>query len=391
MPANNLIFILLCASLFVEALLYGLIVPIVPHYARVLHADSGQLGLIFAVYSLALLLGSFPAGIACDRFGRRPVLLTGLVVLVTSTLLFAWVNNVWLLVLSRIFQGAAGAAIWTAGLAAATAMFPQEERGRRLGLMMAVTGLGTIAGPVFSGMVYSAWGYRATFYVTALVILPVVLAFLRFPLPEPERAVKGAEPGFSAFLRTLGNPEMALVMLLIIACSFGFGMLEPLIPLHLSREFNLDSRAIGFFFGVISLSYSIVQPLWGYASDRIGYRPVIIAGLTATVLVAPALALAPGVFYVYVAGCMFSIAICAMMTPCLPLLAEYSENSGTESYGRSFGMVNAAYSMGLLLGPAVGGLVARQFSFLGATAVYSVMLLLIGARIISLRSGVPAK
>ena len=392
MPASNLIFVLLNASLFVEALLYGLIVPVVPYYAGVLHADSGQLGLIFAMYSLALLLGSFPAGIACDRFGRRPVLLAGLVVLMVSTLLFAWVNNIWLLVLSRIIQGAAGAAIWTAGLAAASAMFPREERGRRLGLMMAVTGLGTIAGPVFSGIVFSAWGYRATFYVTALAILPVFLAFLRLPLPEPERTAEGEEPGFKELFKSLGDSEIAMVMLLIIAGSYGFGMLEPLMPLRLFREFNLDSRAIGFFFGVLSLSYTIAQPLWGYASDRIGYRPVIIAGLAVTLLVTPALALAPGIFYVYAAGSLFGIANCAMMTPCLPMLAEHSENSGKESYGRSFGLVNAAYSTGLLLGPALGGMVAREFSFLGAAAVYSLILLLIGAGVVRrFRKGALAK
>jgi MFS family permease len=192
-------------------------------------------------------------------------------------------------------------------------------------------------------------------------------------------------PVFKELFRSLGEPGIALAMLLIIAVSYGFGMLEPLVPLHLSREFNLDSRGIGFFFGVFSLTYAIVQPLWGFASDKIGYRPVIITGLAGSLLAAPALALAPGLFYVYIAGGLFSIANSAIMTPCLPMLAEYSEKSGGESYGRSFGMMNAAYSIGLLLGPALGGLVAREFSFLGAAVVYSLLLLPIGAGVVRIK------
>ncbi len=382
MAAKNLTFVLLNIALLLEALVYGLIAPLVPHYARVLSAASGELGIIFAVYSLALLLASFPAGMACDLWGRRHVLLAGLVMLLTSTLFFAWAQNLWLMIVSRIFQGAAGAAIWTAVLAATASLFPHGERGRRLGLMMAVTGLGTIAGPVFSGLTFKLWGYQAPFLLTALAITPVTLAFVRLPLPETNRDSAAETTGLGGFLQSLGDKDMALVLLLVTAGSFSFGMLEPLLPLHLSRVFQMDSGEIGVFFGCLSLAYSGVEPLWGYLSDRVGYWRMILTGLTGTVVILPVLALVDQLLILYVTGCLYSFVCCAMLVPCLPLLAKYSDARGGNNYGRHFGLVNASYSVGLLLGPAVGGLVAQYFSFLGAALLYSFLLVVLGGFIV---------
>lgn len=121
---------------------------------------------------------------------------------------------------------------------------------------------------------------------------------------------------------------MAVVLLLVTAVSFSFGMLEPLLPLHLAREFNLDSRGIGMVFGAVSLANS------------------------------------------------------AVMTPCLPLLARYSHREGRGTCGRNFALANAAFSVGLLLGPAVGGVVAQFFSFPAAAALCSAILLALGAGIL---------
>lgn len=383
MAPNHLIFVLLNAALFLEALVYGLIAPIVPYYARVTGADTSQLGAIFAVYSLALLFGSFPAGIACDRLGRRPVLLAGLLVLFISTLFFAWAKNLWLLLISRILQGAAGAAIWTAALAGATALVPRQERGSRLGLMMAVTGLGTIAGPIYSGFLLSSWGYQAPFFSTAVAVLIVSLGFIWLSLPEP---VQEQEERLSpaGFFNALGDTRVALVMLLVVGVSFSFGMIELLLPLHLSREFNLDSRGIGVVFGVLSLSHSLIQPLWGSVSDRFGHWKIILAGLISTSSALPALSLVKQLPYLYLAGCFFGFASSAMITPCLPLLAEYSDQKDQEDYGKRFSLVNAAYAIGLLLGPAIGGVVTQFFSFPGATLIYSTLLLLLAVAIIKI-------
>lgn len=358
--------------------MYGLLVPLVPYYTQAFEIGSGQLGLIFAVYSLALLSMSFQAGWTCDRVGRKPVLIAGLLFLMISTLMFAWAQSTWLLIISRFFQGAAGAAVWTAGLAAAAATIPPHEQGKKLGFMMALTGLGTIAGPVFSGLLFEEWGYQAPFIGVTLMILPITLGLLFLPLPEERKACSNAAVGF---IGTLKDPRVVLVVLLVSVVSFGLGMLEPLLPLHLTWKFGLDSGDIGIFFGVISLAFSMIQPFWGSVGDRFGYRPLILTGLICSAFLVPVLPLVPRLWLLYLTGCLFGLAINAVITPSLPLLAQYAEQKGAGNVGISFGLVNAAYSVGLLLGPVVGGFIAQNFSFLHAAVLYSVILLSMGGLI----------
>jgi len=377
-PAKS-VFVLLSTALLVESMLYGVIAPLAPYYSRELMIGPGQLGLIFAVYSLALLGASFPAGMACDRLGRRGVLLAGLVILMLSTLFYALVKDIWLMLAARFFQGMAGAVIWTAVLAETAALYPAGERGGRMGLMMAITGLGTIIGPVVGGFASEKWGYQSPFFGMAAVIFVVTLGLLveKMPAAPAVQSGTGTVKPESLYRSLVGGQTMVL-MLLLIAGSFGFGLLEPLLPLHLSAEFGLGGREIGIVFGVLGLAFTLFEPLMGFVSDRLDYRPLILVGLAGTAVIMPVITMVTNLPLLYAAICMYSLFSCAMMVPCLPLLAEQSDKAGGKSYGRQFGLVNAAYSLGLLSGPLVGGLVAHYASFLVATIVYSVALVVPG-------------
>lgn len=383
MTPSRSVFILLSTALLVESMLYGVIAPLAPYYARELMIGPGQLGLIFAVYSLALLGASFPAGMACDRLSRRGVLLAGLVILMLSTLSYALVKDIGLMLAARFFQGMAGAIIWTAVLAEAAALYPAGERGGRMGLMMAITGLGTIIGPVVGGFASERWGYQAPFLGMAAVIFVVTLGLLleKMPGAPAGQSVTGTVKPESLYRNSVDGQTIVL-MLLLIAGSFGFGLLEPLLPLHLSAEFGLGGREIGIVFGVLGLAFTVFEPLMGFVSDRLEYKPLILAGLAGTAVVTPAIALVTSLPALYAVICMFSLFSCAMMVPCLPMLAEQSDRAGGTSYGRQFGLVNAAYSLGLLLGPLVGGLVAHYASFSAAALVYSVALVVPGIMIL---------
>ncbi len=383
MTPSKSAFVLLSTALLVESMLYGVIAPLAPYYARELMIGPGQLGLIFAVYSLALLGASFPAGMVCDRFGRRGVLLAGLSILLLSTLFYAMVKDIWLMLAARFFQGMAGAVIWTAVLAEAAALYPAGERGGRMGMMMAVTGLGTIIGPVVGGFASENWGYQAPFLGIAAVIFVVTLGLLveKVPAaPAVQFCVGAVKP--ESMYRSLVGGQAIVLMLLLIAGSFGFGLLEPLLPLHLAKEFGFGGREIGIVFAVLGLAFTLFEPLMGFISDRLEYRPLILAGLAGTAVVTPVIALVTNLPLLYAVICTYSLFSCAMMVPCLPMLAEQSDKTGGKSYGRQFGLVNAAYSLGLLSGPLVGGMVAHYASFLVATLVYSVLLVVPGIMIL---------
>lgn len=369
------LFIFLSISSLVETLLYGLIVPLLPYYVDFLEVSTSQIGFIVGAYSLALLLGSFVVGIACERFGDRKVLLSGLSLLAISTYLFSTVNNIGLLVAVRMFQGLAGAAIWVSCLSVATNLFKDQGKGKILGILMGITGIGTIIGPVIGGVLFDLWGYRSPFYfsMSLMIIALIGLLFFNFPIQEKE---KSQENSFS-IRKILSNKEVLLILSIIVSASFGFGLLEPLLSLHLNSVFNLDSQNIGFVFGFMGLMFALMQPLIGNFSDKIGYWKIILIGLFATIIFVPFIAIAGSLALLLGIIFIYAVTESCMLVPCLPRLTQIFMENKNNSHGKIFALVNAIYSLGLLLGPSVGGLVAQYFSFLGALLVYIGLLLVI--------------
>jgi MFS family permease len=119
--------------MFTGQLLYGLAVLILPQYARINGISQSSLGLLVGSYSAASLFVSPLLSFACTRFGRRNVLLCGLIGLAMSTVLFAVSSSVYWLALARIVQGVSAAANFTAGQAVLAHTFAGQALGSILG------------------------------------------------------------------------------------------------------------------------------------------------------------------------------------------------------------------------------------------------------------------
>ncbi len=94
--------IVVALALFTDTLLYYLLVPLLPAYARRYGLDQMGLGLLFGSYAAALLAGTVPLGRLADRVGRRGPMLWGLLGLFATTLLFAFARSYPLLILARV-------------------------------------------------------------------------------------------------------------------------------------------------------------------------------------------------------------------------------------------------------------------------------------------------
>src|SRR5688500_17888068 len=112
-----------------------------------LDAQPVVIGMILASFFVAQLISAPLWGRVSDRYGRRPALLIGLTASAIGYLVFGFANSIWLLLLSRVLQGAGG------GTTSVTQAYvgdtvPPSERARSLGWLSAGTNLGTMIGPV---------------------------------------------------------------------------------------------------------------------------------------------------------------------------------------------------------------------------------------------------
>ena len=138
-------------AVFTDMFIHGMIVPILPIYAASLGISQTALGFLFGSYALALLITTPIFGMISDKIGRRGPMLWGILGLAATTLLFAFANTFWFLLLARILQGCAAAITWTAGLALLADFYPSEERGQAMGIALSGQAIGILVGPSLGG------------------------------------------------------------------------------------------------------------------------------------------------------------------------------------------------------------------------------------------------
>ncbi len=350
-PAAPTAALLVTALAFhVDMLLYYLLVPLLPRYARDLDLNPMQVGILFGSYAVALLLATFPVAILTDRHGRRAVMLWGLVGLAVTTLVFAVSKQYWLLVLARFLQGVAGSATWLPGMALLADHFPTEARGKAMGTAFAAANLGVLIGPPLSGLLDQHVGPSAPFLLgTALVALDAAGRAFLLPVEAPDRGPR------LPIRQLLSNPVIRLFAGAMAMGSALWALLESTLPLDLDQRLGLSSSRIGLCFAAAALSHTITSPLIGRLSDRIGRLRVLRMGLMLVMILLPLPVLLPKAWMVVLAMVGLGTTASFIMSPCSPAVADQVERQGSQSFASAFSILNLAYSVGLMLGPLVGG------------------------------------
>ena len=373
---------LVCVVIFVDSLGYGVVVPVMPVYARDLGIGELGLGMLFASYALGNIVAALPFGLISDRFGRRPFLVFGMLAMAGAFVLYAYSTTYSSLFLSRFLDGVTAAANWSVGLAIIADIYPVGERGRGMGTVMAVMGAGSIAGPALGGILNDWIGYKAPFLMVAMIcVAGGIFALFSRELKDLRRGRTEAE--FARMARTVfAYPGMLLVFVVVMMGTVSLGLLEPLFPIFLQDNLGLGSTGIGLLFALTVLAYSLASPYTGKLSDRMGKKGIMAAGLLATAVIGPLLVFSHHLALTALLFALCGISIACLETPTLPFIADrIGAGEEGEVYGTAFGIFNMAWAIGYLLGPAAGGFLASRHGLPTTMIILSVPLVLLAWRV----------
>lgn len=158
-----------------------------PQIATSLDVSISTINWLVTVYLIGTASLQPVAGKLGDRFGRRPVLLAGLVAFGLSSVVAMFAMTLPLLIVCRVVQAMSGALLMPTGMAIMRDAVPAEKLGRIMGLLGAIIPIATAAGPALGGILLSAFGWQAIFTVNVpLAAVAVVFGF--YALPRSHRS-----------------------------------------------------------------------------------------------------------------------------------------------------------------------------------------------------------
>lgn len=361
--------LVLFLTVFIHLLGFGLLLPILPYYAKTYGAGGLVVGLLSASFSFFQFLFAPVWGRLSDRVGRRPILLGSLIVTSASYLVFGFAHSLWLLFASRILAGIAGAVLPTAQTYIADTTSP-EERTKGMGMIGAALGLGFTFGPAIGGAL-SHWGYSVPAFASAgFALLAAVLAF--FLLPEslsPESrteaaARRRARPGLAvAFSDAFAHPSVRPVLLLYFVGTLCFAGLEATFALFGHDRYGLKAMNIGYLLGYMGILAVLMQGgLVGRLARRFGEPTLVRSGFLLLGAGMLAAGVAPPFSWLLVALAAVALGN-GLASPSLAGLVSIATVAAEQ--GSVLGVYQALGSLARTVGPFLGGL---AFDTLGPTS-----------------------
>jgi MFS transporter, DHA1 family, tetracycline resistance protein len=354
MPGTRARFAIIFGTVLIDLIGFGIIIPILPYYAQRMGAGGLGLGALLGAFSGMQFLSTAFLGRTSDRIGRRPILLTTMLVNAVGYVLFAAAHSYPVLFVARVVSGFAGGNI-SAAQAYVADMTSPTERSRGMGIIGAAFGLGFIIGPAVGGLSAHYLGPSAPGLVAAgLSLANFISAYLILPesLGQEHRTVR-ALWDFSHIGDAFRRPRLAPLMLAWSLAPFAFSGYTVALPLWAGAALGWREQQLGWFFTVIGATAAVVQGLvFGTLARRVGERALLIIGafgMALAIAVVPALH-SSGALYGWTVVLAFANSVFApAATGLVSIFADPTEQ------GTVLGAAQALSALGRLLGPLVMG------------------------------------
>ncbi|MFJ6025189.1 MFS transporter [Brevundimonas sp. NPDC092305] len=373
----------LFATVFINLVGFGLVVPLLPFFAQSLKAEPWQITLMFSAYSLGQFFAEPFWGRLSDRIGRKPVLLMTLVANALGYLALAFVPNVWLAIAVRLFTGLGAGNISTVQGYVAD-VTPPEQRAGRMGMIGAAFGLGFIVGPGLGGLLtqpqLGRLGYQLPIFtaagLAALAAVGVVI-FLRESRAKADPAVP--RPAFLSGLHDARvNPVVSRVLLVTLIYMAGFSAMESVFGLWAESRYAWGAREVGLSFMIVGIVSSLNQGFFtGRLARRFGETRVLATGMLlfgaslvlqvlAPVQWFPATELSLGALTLpivqgWIIPVIMAFGACGMSLAMPNISAMISRATPPDRQGAMLGLNMASGSIARIFGPIAAGAMFSAF------------------------------
>lgn len=321
-------------------------------------------GSIFASNFLMMAIVSPLWGRLADKYGRKPMLLRAAAGMAITIFLMGFVTAPWQLLALRLLMGLFSG-FTSNSIALMAISTPKEKSGVVMSTLSTGNVAGTLIGPLVGGLVVTFAGYRATFWITGVVMAFVFLLawrFVREHFTKTDAKVKVG--GLKDVLTRVQHPAMIWSMLLTtLVVLMTNQSIAPVLTLFI-REITPNTLNVNVMSGIIASAPGIVTlimaPLLGRLGDRIGQQRILGVGLLVSLVIFILTIFVKDVWLLLVLRLLIGVSDAAIIPSVQAILAK---NAPADVTGRIFSYNQSAQSIGAVAGPVIGSAVAAVFDY----------------------------
>lgn len=348
---------ILMINMFIAIGSFGIIIPILPAYLESINQGGTAAGLMIAIFAGAQLIFSPIAGKWADQYGRRKMIIYGLIGLTLSMFVFYAFDSIWWLYASRVIGGIGAALLVPAIFAYVADITSMDQRAKGNSFVSAAMSLGIVVGPGIGGFL-ADFGLKMPFLISAIVSLAaVIFSILVLEESETKDATAMAMPKddesmAKKMVRSISMPYFVPLVITLVM-SFGLMAYESVLGLFVDNQFDATPQQIALMITSTGIISVIVQL---FVVDRVVRRcgeGMVLNIFLAVAAIGFLLSLFASSYILFFGVTLLIFLATSILRPVLNTLI--SKMAGDEQ-GFAMGMNNAYMSIGNILGPTLAGM-----------------------------------
>lgn len=331
-------------------------IPLLPFFEGEFGISHSIAAWIVAASSLSLI-ASIPMGYLSDRYGRKGMITSGMLLISIATFISGYSRTAGELIAFQFLLGFGLAAFIPSSSAIIGDIFPHALRARAMSITLIGVFSGTAAGFLMGGVLFNSIGWRAAFHLIAGFIL--VFAFVAMKLieePEKEHILTGSP--------TIRGSNT------IYLCTFILGMVgegvRTMSPLYMA-QLQIGNESIGIILAAMTVASLIILPFAGWLADRVGRKKPIIYGFLFSVPIISSFSMVTN-YYQFA----FVLALLgAIIGLSFPAASAYAQDSSSKVRGAAMGIYHTSRVAGMTVSPVLGGIIADRIGIGAAFNIYA--------------------
>ena len=330
-----------------------MVLPVLTTYGMALQgATQSLIGIAIGIYGLAQALFQIPFGLLSDRVGRRPLIVTGLLIFALGSVVAATTDSIWGIILGRALQGSG--AIAAAVMALLSDLTREQNRTKAMAFIGVSFGITFAIAMVLGPVITNAFGLSALFWGIALLALAGIAITLTV-IPQPSHHVLNRESAIvkGSFSLVLGNSRLlklnAGIMSLHILLMASFVAL----PQAMESAGFLRQQQWVVYLTTMLVSFVAVIPFVIYAEKKRQMKRVFVACVVMIFLAEIVLWLAGQHLWVIFVGIQLFFIAFNVMEAILPSLVSKEAPAGYK--GTAMGIYSTSQFIGVAIGGSLGG------------------------------------